>query len=216
MKKITLFSFLAIALLVSCNKKDVIDNNEQVGISRITHYPVLTLLGDEYITVVKGGTFTDPGATAVAGTDPAPVTTTGTVDKNTTGVYVVNYTAVNKDGFSASTQRFVIIYSTDASAATNDLSGNYARSTNGSVAVWTKLAPGVYKVFNPGGAPGTNLTVIVFNSTGFSIKIPSQAASDGSTTSSSGEVYTNSTPPKYSWVIVNSGYGTALRTFTKQ
>lgn len=207
---------MAIAFLVSCSEKDMIDNNEQVGISKITNYAILTLKGDEYATVPKGTDYTDPGATALAGGVAVTVTTSGTIDKNTPGVYIVTYTAVNKDGFSASTKRFVVVYSTDASAAANDFSGSYARFPNLSIAVWTKIAPGVYKVFNPGGAPGTNLTVIVFNQTGLSIHIPTQEASDGSITSSSTETYTDSTPAKYSWIIVNAGYGTALRTFTKQ
>ena len=102
-------------------------------------------------------------------------------------------------------------------AAGNDFSGNYARNTNGSVSTWTKLAPGVYKVFNPGGAPGTNVTVFVFNQTGLSIKIPPFLHTDGTTFTSSTETYTlTPAPPKYSWVILNPGYGTALRTFNKQ
>jgi hypothetical protein len=110
----------------------------------------------------------------------------------------------------------VVIYSTDPSAAANDLSGNYARTLNGSVASWTKVAPGVYSVFNPGGAPGTNLTVFVFNPTGFTIKMPVQPASDGTPITSAQESFTNGATPEYTWQIVNSGYGTALRTFVKQ
>ena len=133
------------------------------------------------------------------------------------GVYTVVYSAVNDDGFTASARRTVVVYSTDATAAANDLSGNYARTTNASVAVWTKIAPGVYTVFNPGGAPGTNLTVVAINPTGFTIDIPQQQSSDGSVTSSSGESYTPTpAPAKYTMVIVNPGYGTAARTFVKQ
>ena len=121
-----------------------------------------------------------------------------------------------KDGFSASVYRTVVVYSTDASAAANDLSGNYARTSNGQIATWTKIAPGVYTVFNPGGAIGTNVTIIAINPTGFTIKIPTQPISEGGTPiTSSDESYTNSVPPTYTWKIVNSGYGTALRTFTK-
>jgi hypothetical protein len=216
MKKIILFSFLALTFFVSCNEKDMIDNNEQVGISKITYYAILSLQGSDYVAVEKGATFTDPGAKATAAGADVPVTTSGTVDKNTVGVYVLTYTAINKDGFPASIKRYVAVYSTDATAAANDLSGNYARTSNGSVAEWTKFGPGVYKVFNPGGAPGTNLTVIAFNPTGFTIRIPTQFASDGSVTSSKSEVYTNSTPPTYSWAILNPTYGTSVRTFIKK
>lgn len=222
MKKIILFSFLALAFLAGCTQKDIVDTADQVGISKVTYYPILTLKGDLYVTVSSGSAFTDAGATAVAGSTSVPVTTSGTVDTSKPGVYVVTYTATNKDGFSASALRYVIVYSTDASAASNDFSGSYARTTNGSVATWTKLAPGVYKVFNPGGAPGTNLTVIAFNPTGFIIHVPAQTDSAGSITSCTNAtgtadiVYITGPPAKYAWKVVNPGYGTSVRTFVKQ
>ncbi|HCN84573.1 MAG TPA: DUF5011 domain-containing protein, partial [Sphingobacteriaceae bacterium] len=159
--------------------------------------------------------YTEPGVTAKEGTADIVPTISGTVNTNTADVYTLTYTAVNKDGFSASAVRTVIVYSTDAGAAAQDLSGNYARNTNASIATWTKIAPGVYKVFNPGGAPGTNLTVIAINPTGYSIKIPSQISSDGLTTSSASE-NVSGMPNSYGWQILNPGYGTAVRTFIKQ
>ena len=126
------------------------------------------------------------------------------------------YTAVNKDGFTASLSRTVAVYSTEASAIGNDLSGKYQRlpATFG-ISTWTKLAPGVYLVDNPGGALGVNLQAIVFNSSNFNVDIPAQITNDGNTTSSTDEVYNNGNPATYSMKIVNPGYGTALRNFTK-
>lgn len=216
MKKILLCGFYALIFLVSCNKTDIIDNAQQVGRSKITYYPTVALKGSTYMAVPVGGAYTDPGCTAIANGVSLPITISGTVNTSVAGVYALTYIAKNVDSFSASTVRFVAVYATDASAAAHDLSGNYARNTNGSVATWTKLAPGVYTVFNPGGAPGTNLTVIVFNQTGFSVKIPSQVASDGSITSSASESYTGVAPIQYSMEIVNPGYGTSVRTFIKQ
>jgi hypothetical protein len=217
--KLTFYILLlsGFCLFSGCAKEEEINNTEtQVGHSRVTFFPVLQLQGDRYVPVALGSTYTEPGATAKEGETDITPTISGTVNTNTPGVYTIIYTATNKDGFSVSERRTVVVYSTDASAADNDLSGNYARNTNGSVAVWTKIAPGVYTVFNPGGAPGTNLTVVAINPTGFSIDIPEQQASDGSVTSSAQESYTNGSPATYSWQILNPGYGTALRTFTKQ
>ncbi|NEU09249.1 DUF5011 domain-containing protein [Flavihumibacter sp. R14] len=220
MKKIIQLSVLMLFMMAatSCEDEDFTYPEGQVGISKITVYPTLTLNGDRYMVIVnKSVPFSDPGAIAKEGDTEIPVTTTGSVDENTPGVYTLTYTAANKDGFTASTSRTVVIANVDAAAAANDLSGNYARTTNGSVAVWTKIGSGVYTVFNPGGAPGTNLTVVAVNATGDQIDIPAQAASDGSPTSSSQESYNKAvSPPTYSWVIVNPGYGTALRTFVKQ
>jgi hypothetical protein len=216
MKKYSVFIFTIFILLASCKKDKIISTADQVGISKVTYFPILTMKGDNIMVVEKGGTFTDPGVTAKAGESDVPVTSTGTVNTSTPGVYTINYSATNKDGFSASLRRTVAVYSTAADAAAHDLSGNYARTSNGSVASWTKLAPGVYKVFNPGGAPGTNLTVIVFNPSGYDIFIPEQVSSDGSITSSSNESYTNGSPAQYSWKVINPGYGTGQRTFIKQ
>ena len=150
------------------------------------------------------------GATAI------PYTTSGSVNTNVAGVYTLTYSAVNKDGFPASIARTVAVYSTDAGASVNDLSGTYVRTATGVASTWSKIAPGVYKVFNPGGAAGTNVTVIVFNSTGNTIHIPSQQIGDGSEMTSSDEIYTPGAPAKYVWKILNPGYGTGLRTFIKQ
>ena len=203
-------------MAVSCSKDKIINTHDRVGISKVTYYPILTLTGNSIIAIPNGTAYTDPGVKAEAAGADVPVTTSGTVDANTDGVYTLTYSAVNSDGYSASATRTVAVYTTAPDAAANDLSGNYARTLNGSIATWTKIAPGVYTVFNPGGAPGTNLTVVAINPSGFNISIPEQIASDGSPTSSTNESYTNSNPATYSWKIVNPTYGTALRTFIKQ
>ena len=215
MKKIILFAFCTIILLAGCTKKGIVDNSEQVGISRITYYAILTFKGSDYMAVPKGSTYTEPGCTAKSGTADLPVVITGTVNTSVAGVYALTYTATNKDGFKASVQRFVAVYSTDASATANDLSGSYLRPAKGFISTWSKIAPGVYKVVDPGGA-NSNLTVIAFNSTGLSIKIPSQVSSDGTITSSTAETYNNLAPAQYSWIIQNPTYGTSSRSFVKQ
>ncbi|MBB5395286.1 DUF5011 domain-containing protein [Mucilaginibacter sp. AK015] len=214
-------SYIALMLtgviLVSCHKDNFNYKPGYVGRSKITIYPIITVKGDDYVLVKKGDTYNDPGATAKAGTEDVEITSTA-INTNASGVYTQTYTATNADGFSATATRHVVVYDTDASAASNDFSGNYARSTNGSVAEVTKLAPGVYSVFNPGGAPGTNLTVIAFNDTGNDFYIPQQNASDGSPTSSSQESSVSAPGGKlagFKWAIVNPTYGPAVRIFNK-
>jgi len=217
MKRKYVFLLIAfVTMAVSCSKDKIINTHDRVGISKVTYYPILTLTGNSIIAIPNGTAYTDPGVKAEAAGADVPVTTSGTVDANTDGVYTLTYSAVNSDGYSATATRTVVVYTTAPDAAVNDLSGNYARTLNGSIATWTKIAPGVYTVFNPGGAPGTNLTVVAINPSGFNISIPEQIASDGSPTSSTNESYTNSNPATYSWKIVNPTYGSALRTFIKQ
>ncbi len=65
------------------------------------------------------------------------------------------------------------------------------RAATGVSAIWTKLAPGVYLIANPGGAAsGADLKVIAFNPAGFTVEIPSQISSDGNTSSSTDFTYT--------------------------
>ena len=217
MKKIYLLILIAfVSFLSSCEKDPIVSDDKNVGISRITYYPTITLMGDDVIAIENGTSFADPGATATAAGADIPVTSGGSVDTDVDGVYVLTYSATNADGFASTATRFVVVYTTAPDAAAHDLSGTYLRPATGVPAIWTKIAPGVYRVFNPGGSPDQTLTVFVFNPEGFTIFIPEQVSNDGSITSSTDESYTNSDPPMYSWKIVNPTYGSALRTFVKQ
>jgi hypothetical protein len=203
--------------LGGCAKEEEIVNTAtQVGHSRITFFPVLTLKGDKHVAVPVGGTYTEPGSTALEGTTTITPTVSGTVNTATPGVYTLTYTATNKDGFLVTDTRTVAVYATDATAAANDLSGSYLREVTGVSASWVKLAPGVYVITNPGGAAtGGSLKVIAFNPTGFTVSIPSQTSSDGNTSSSTNFTYTNGNPATYTLVFNNPGYGNGVRTFKK-
>ncbi len=70
--------------------------------------PVMTLIGENLLVVVKGGTFTDPGATASdqeSGT--LPVKKSGKVDTSVIGTYHIVYTAVDAGGLQATATRTV-------------------------------------------------------------------------------------------------------------
>lgn len=154
MRKILLFSFLAIAFLVSCTEKAIIDNADQVGISKITHYITLSLTKGSTVTFAKGSPYVDPGVVAMEGTKDVStkVKVSGTVDGNKVGLYNLTYTALNVDGYASSTSRTVIIY--DPAAPTTNIGGNYlsnvsraapyARSFTGLSVSITKLAPGFF------------------------------------------------------------------------
>jgi hypothetical protein len=219
MKKFIPLIIIIIGVMLSSCKKDEINNTDtKVGISDVTFYPVVTIKGDQYMAVPLNSTFTDPGAEAKEAGATTQYTKTGNVNTATTGVYRITYTAVNKDGFPASVSRWVAVYSTDPTATGNDFSGSYLRAATGVTSTWTKLAPGVYKVDNPGGATsGTGLSIIVFNPTGLTIHAPTQIANDGTESSTSNEVYTlTPAPAQYTWKFNNPGYGTGMRIFVKQ
>lgn len=105
------FLVLSFATLVSCSYE------EEIG-STITVYPIITVSGPNPYFVPAGTTYTDPGATAKAGSATVPVVTTAvgkyrgttTLDTNKADEYIVTYTATNSDGFAATATRKVIVY----------------------------------------------------------------------------------------------------------
>ena len=220
MKKVNVFLCFLISMvtMLSCNKKDDFNYPAgKVGISTIVYFPSIAINGDRLTILTVGQAYTDPGATATLGSTAASYTTTGSVDVNTPGVYVINYTAVNAQGDAVSDWRTVAVIGNDV--ASNDFSGTYASTSNGVTSTWTKTGNGIYTVENPGGATvGVGETVIAVNYTGTKISIPQQIApAFGGECSSSNETYTATpAPATYSWVFHNSSYGTSLRTFVKQ
>jgi hypothetical protein len=221
MKKIVQLLFLSLIIVLgACNKDEINNTDTKVGISRVTFYPLVKIKGEKYIYIQKGGTYTEAGVDATEAGAPTTVVTTGTPNTAVAGVYSVVYTATNKDGFTAADFRIVTVYDTDAAAAAVDLSGSYKRSAPGNAAdgqimTFTKKAPGVYFVDNPGGAVGVNVQVIVINPTLNVVKIPTQLIGIGNPFGSSSETYTPLPTPQIVWRVVNAGYGTGLRTFNK-
>jgi YD repeat-containing protein len=72
--------------------------------------PVITLNGDNPITLTQGTTYTEAGATALDDRDGTlPVTISGSVDINTLGSYTITYTATDNAGNKAESSRIVNI-----------------------------------------------------------------------------------------------------------
>jgi hypothetical protein len=216
MKKIktNTWLLLTVLLLLSCER-----DLETEGLSRITNYPVMTMLGDEWVVVMQGGTYTDPGATATIAGQPVEVSITQMPtpnqmpDPNVPGVYVTTYTATNEDGYSISITRKIGVIS--PAAAAQDLSGQYKRNAGaGGISTITRLGPGFYQTDNVGGVaqPGPATTVKFFHYEGNTLNGPPQDVGGSEFSVIDGTV----TPGvSYSWVVINPGYGDALRTFEK-
>jgi hypothetical protein len=215
-----LYIFLAFLFSGCAKEEDISNTADKVGVSRVVFFPVIATKGDRLVIINQGQTYSDAGAVATLGDKTVPYTTTGSVNTATPGIYTLSYTAINDDGFSASDFRSVAVIGNDVS--TNDYSGAYARyvggTPNGQSSTWTKTAPGVYTVINPGGAAGVTATAV--NYSGNLIAIPPQLTEAGlfstEISATSGIYYPTPAPAKYEWSIVNPGYGTALRTFVKQ
>ncbi len=117
MKKIVYLLLVAgTFFLASCSQ-------DSEGVSKVTTYCTFDMNGDQVTYHVVGTPFTDPGCTAYEGEEVVDVTTKSNVDANKSGLYTIVYSAVNSDGFSASTVREVIVYYPN-----DDIMGNWSAS----------------------------------------------------------------------------------------
>ncbi len=92
-------------------------DDETGGLSKITYYPTIELLGDNPMAVAKGSVFTEPGfVSKMNGADVSDqVVVSGSVDTGNTGYYTLKYTtAKNEDGFGASTTRRIAVVDTSS------------------------------------------------------------------------------------------------------
>ncbi len=199
------------AVILSCEKELTTEN-----ISRITYYPVFEVKGDRWVQIDKGGSWSDPGVVGKEGTKVIPVKVEGAdkVDLTTPGVYTIKYSAENKDGYAATTYRYIGVI--DPAVKGKDITGNYKRNAGaGGVSAVTPVAGNLFKANNVGGvatasdevsvqfyyyAPGMIKAPYQFNGSGY-FETENEAITEGE---------------GYSWVVLNSGYGTALRIFIKQ
>lgn len=77
-----------------------------------TTAPNITLTGASDMTITKGATWSDPGATASDDEDgdlTGQIVITGSVDANVAGVYHLTYTATDKAGNSSDVSRTVTV-----------------------------------------------------------------------------------------------------------
>jgi hypothetical protein len=73
--------------------------------------PVITLNGDKLVVHQKGTPYTDLGATTAV--EDGTITTTGTVDVNTTGTYKITYSATDVLNNTGTKERIIVVSDTD-------------------------------------------------------------------------------------------------------
>ena len=104
-KNLLIILSVALALLaVGCKKTTE-------GVTNVTHYVDIQLLGDNPYVSQLGGDYQEPGFTATyMGQDYSSSVTIDTdLDTSYPGIYSVKYSAVNPDGFSNSVTRDVYV-----------------------------------------------------------------------------------------------------------
>ncbi|MCH9813907.1 MAG: DUF5011 domain-containing protein [Epsilonproteobacteria bacterium] len=148
-----------------------------------TTAPVITILGDNPMTINQHAPFTDPLATAVDNIDgDLTVESSGTVDTATIGTYTITYTATDTAGNSASEIRTVTVidvtaptitldqfdtYTELGATATDAVEGAIAVTTSGSVdttVVGTHIVT-YTAVDNAGNSTSQNRTITILDKT---------------------------------------------------
>lgn len=155
---------LFLVLFISCEEDDTTE-----GVSRITYFPLMTLNGATEIITPIGVSFTDPGAIAEESGEPIEVITNISAgryrglpySKDISDIYTVSYSAFNKDGFSVSVSRTLVVK--EIGDMVTNLAGVYISSVSRDniapaqyqnmkyVTIWEK-SPGMYQISDGIGA----------------------------------------------------------------
>jgi hypothetical protein len=207
--KLTLILLATGSLLFGCKKEDTAHVSKEVAVS----FPEITLKGDEVVVLPVGGTYTDAGATLkddVTGATSDIGPTTSDVNTAEAGLYLVTYAASNANGFETSVTRYVAVTSVVSPV---NRAGTYLRELTGINCYIDKIADGVYKVTNPGGAGAGVNTVVYFVETEPNVYVCPEQPTDAGTMSVEN---INFTATGSTWNVNNAGYGSQQRIFTKQ
>ena len=101
-----LIAFMATMLFACSSSDDGSGNTTEV--TATTPAPIVTVQGENSITVNQGETYTDLGATAIDSVgETVEVTVSGEVDTSKAGTYTLTYTAVDSDGNTTTTTRTI-------------------------------------------------------------------------------------------------------------
>ncbi len=196
------------------------DKEESANLGKITNYPTIKINGEMIVILNDGDTYTELGAVALAGTEVLPLVTEGKVDTSKPGVYEVDYSAKNSDGYPTTQTRTIIVLKNGPSAI--NLEGTFARN-GANINNVTRISDRVYTCDNAGGLPSpyapddNRVTLKFYNLDDVQIYAPQQSDVSPTGLSARTNVGTIVSPNEFSWVLIASGvYGSAVRKFIRQ
>lgn len=213
MKSYIVYAFVALAVFLhGC------DETDSEGLSRLTYYAVITLEGEQWNSIPVGGSWTDPGAKATEdGVEIDLVISGDEVDTSTPGVYTIEYSAVNKDGYASSEYRYIGVI--DPNALPFDLTGKYKRSAGEFGISDVKKVEGIQNLYvtdNVGGvkAPSEATTVRFYHYAKGEVAAPYQVVFGSPFNTEDGKIIEGQ---YYEWKVINATYNaTVVRHFDKQ
>lgn len=209
MKKITIALVLTVAL-GACSKK------ENVSQIVTASNPTVTLSGSKFYSIPVGGAAPIVSATAydsTIGESYTPQLDPSGIDVNTPGLYIVPVIARNKYGYVGQENVYVAV--TDIAEAA-DLSGVYARTSNGAESNVTELANGLYVADNLFGSPSLFVDFYFVQTSDSTIVIPDQATDLGDLVVDDVSLSVAPGDTSISYSIQTLTSNNAIRTFVKQ
>lgn len=205
------FTLLSLFALPACKKEETKD------LSTTLRVPVLELKGNQFTSVAVGASYTEPGA-SYTGEDGTTITlqpASNNVNTTAPGLFEVTYSQKSASGIFESEAKRIVAVAYQENPV--DYSGTYLRAATGVSATVKRMAPGLYRVQNPGGAPGHGAVTVYFIEKALNQFVgPLQHEEIGGV----GDIEITDiqfTATGASWRIINNPYyGTGVRTFAKQ
>ena len=210
MKKIIVLGLIAAVGIASCKKSDKVSSQIVTAST-----PTVTLTGASIYDIPVGGALPTISATAYDSFYKVSVPVKidqSTLDNSTPGLYTVNITATNQYGYVGSSP--VLIAVTNRSAS-EDLSGGWTRPANGVAETVTKIGTGLYYIDNVAGSTlivGAYFVVTNDSTVSFGTDQPT---SDGPLSTSTNILTLAVGDTSMAYAVLASGFGTSVRTFTK-
>ncbi len=167
--KLTILASVCLLFVFGCKK---IENQFPSTVVKVS-YPMITLKGDNAVSINVGDSYTDAGATLtddITGGITDIVGDASGVNTAEEGLYFVRYTAANANGYSTTIVRPVAV--TGISDAF-DISGEYLNAARGGTAMVTKVSRGLFLSdnVNGGGSLGSIYMMVMSDST---LNVPAQ------------------------------------------
>jgi hypothetical protein len=219
MRKLTValtgLPILMLSFFLSSCKKDETDE-----LSRVKNYPAIILKGAALSSINLNDTYTDPGAVATLNGSNITPLVSGAVNNRALGFYTITYRGANTEGDTVAATRVVAVV--DPSVNSLDQSGTFLRAANGATAKVTKIGNGLYQTDNLGGVvpPSSAIQPAYFAQvTPTRIVFPAQTAPGIGAVSFSGPAAVFDAAgllTQFSYAVINPGFGTANRVFTRQ
>lgn len=117
---------------------------DSYGVSTVTYFPSFELVDGETVVVELGDEFV-PNAIVKEGENQLEPTIDSNVDTDEPGIYNVNYSAVNSDGYAGVKTQKVVVY--DPSIVATDVTGDIVDVNNANRTGTITLVPGTTNIF---------------------------------------------------------------------